>query len=248
MALNETMNETMTDAPAAQPVRQWGAALKALRRLLSDKDDTGQVFEIMRALNGGTSEKNYRRLLETTAGGRIAYEHVELAPMLMDQAWLDSFAPGTVGAAYRDFIRSENFSAEGLAEISRRRQVRIDEPHPYNWFGRRIRDTHDIWHILSGYHRDGLGEACLVAFSFAQTRGLGWATIAFGAGFKALREGHWPAARAIRQGYKRGKAAKWLPGEDAVRLMSEPLDAARRRLNITPATIYDAIPRDRRGA
>jgi ubiquinone biosynthesis protein COQ4 len=240
------MNETMTDAPAAQPQRQWGAALKALRRLLSDKDDTVQVFEIMRALNGGTNAKNYRRLLETTAGGRIAYDHVELAPQLMDQEWLDSFAPGTVGAAYRDFIRSENFSAEGLAEISRQRQARVDEPHPYNWFGRRIRDTHDIWHILSGYHRDGLGEACLVAFSYAQTRGLGWAMIATGAVFKAVTSGHWRAARAIRQGYRRGRAAKWLPGEEAMRLMNEPLDAARRRLNITPATIYDAIPREQR--
>jgi ubiquinone biosynthesis protein COQ4 len=84
-----------------------------LRRLLSDKDDTVQVFEIMRALNGGTSEKNYRRLLETTAGGRIAYEHVELAPMLMDQAWLDSFAAGTVGAAYRDFHPQREFFGGG---------------------------------------------------------------------------------------------------------------------------------------
>jgi ubiquinone biosynthesis protein COQ4 len=246
MALNETMNEKMIDAPIAATGKQWGAALKALRRLLSDKDDTVQVFEIMRALNGGTNAKNYRRLLETTAGGRIAYDQVELAPMLMNNSWLDSFAGGTVGAAYRDFIRSQNFSADGLAEISRQRQARVDEPHPYNWFGRRIRDTHDIWHVISGYHRDGLGEACLVAFSYAQTRGLGWAAIAFGAGFKAVMSGHWVAARAIWQGYRRGKAAKWLPGEDTARLMSEPLDAARRRLNITPATIYDAIPRDHR--
>jgi hypothetical protein len=33
-----------------------------------------------------------------------------------------------------------------------------------------------------------------------------------------------------------------LPGEDYEQLMSEPLEAARRRLNITPATAYDAIP------
>jgi hypothetical protein len=29
--------------------------------------------------------------------------------------------------------------------------------------------------------------------------------------------------------------------------MSEPLDAARRRLNITAATLYEAIPRSERG-
>jgi hypothetical protein len=31
-----------------------------------------------------------------------------------------------------------------------------------------------------------------------------------------------------------------------VGVMSEPLEDARRRLNITPATIYDSIPRDHR--
>jgi ubiquinone biosynthesis protein COQ4 len=105
-----------------------------------------------------------------------------------------------------------------------------------------VRDTHDIWHILYGYHRDGLGEACLVAFSYAQTRGLGWALIAFAAGLRGLGDRSQPYARAILQGYRRGKAAQWLPGEDYVQLMSEPLEAARRRLNITPPTIYDSIP------
>ena len=247
-----TMTQTMTtearpvqgDTPMPRPRRQWLTALRALRRLLTDKEDTGQVFEIMGALNGDSTLKNYRRLLATPNGGRLAYEHVELAPRLMDDAWLDSFEPGTVGAAYRHFIRSENISAEGLADISRERRGPVDQPHPYAWFGRRIRDSHDIWHILSGYHRDGLGEACLVAFSYAQTGSLGWALIAMGAALKTRRGSKQRAA--IWQGYRRGKAAKWLPGEDFVALMSEPLDAARRRLNIAPASIYDSIPLDER--
>jgi ubiquinone biosynthesis protein COQ4 len=252
MAMTDTMPEAMASAAPAQasarpawagrPKRQWGVAFKALRRLLSDKEDTGQVFEIMSALNGDSTARNYEKLLRTAGGGRIAYEHVELAPRLMDDAWLDSFAPGTVGAAYRDFIRSENISAEGLAEISRQRQSKVELEHPYAWFGRRTRDSHDIWHILSGYHRDGLGEACLVAFSYAQTRSLGWAFIALGAALRQRGPGRKQVRRAIWQGYRRGKAAGWLAGEDYVQLMNEPLDAARQRLNLTPATIYDAIP------
>jgi ubiquinone biosynthesis protein COQ4 len=242
MAMTEAFRAPPQDAPIARPRRDWGAALKALGRLLSDKEDTGQVFEIMRALNGDSTVKGYNRMLGTPQGGRLAYERVELAPRLMDNAWLDSFAPGTVGAAYRDFIRSENLSAEGLAQISRERRGQVEDAHPYAWFGRRIRDTHDIWHILSGYHRDGTGEACLVAFSYAQTRALGWALIAAGAGWRALKAGSRPHVRAIWQGYQRGKAAKWLPGEDFTALMGEPLEAARRRLNITPATAYEAIP------
>jgi len=240
----------MTTADAANiapdtietPRRQWGRALKALRKLLSDKEDTGQVFEIMRALNGKTDVENYKRLIGTVSGGRLAYERVELAPKLMDAAWLDSFAPGTVGAAYREFVRSENISAQGLVEISRQRATHVDVPHPYAWFGRLQRDIHDIWHVLSGYHRDGLGEACLVAFSYAQTRRLGWAFITLGALLRARAYPNQPRVAAIWQGYRCGKAAKWLLAEDYVKLMNEPLEAARKRLNIAPPTIYDAIP------
>lgn len=240
MALVDT-----TERPAYRsvtPKLDWAHAFKAMRKLLNDKDDTGQVFEIMRALNGTSTADGYRRLLTTEQGGRIAYERAEFAHFLMDDAWLDSLPAGSVGAAYRDFIRSEQLSAEGLAEISRQNAQGVDEPHPYAWMGRRTRDVHDIWHILSGYHRDALGEACLVGFSYAQTRGLGWALIAVGAAWRSRNDKHYPYAKAIWQGYRRGKAAKWLLGEDYERLMREPLESARRRLNITPATIYNAIP------
>lgn len=251
MAMTDTAAPTpfiRTDAEGRieRPRRHWGAAYTALRRLLSDKEDTGQVFEIMAALNGASTQYGYRRLLTTVQGGRIAYERLELAEKLMDDAWLDGFAPGTVGAAYRDFIRSENLSAEGLAEISRRNRVKTEDRHPHAWFGRRTRDSHDLWHILSGYHRDALGEACLVAFSYAQTRSLGWAFIAIGAALKSRSGPKHPYIQAIWQGYRRGRAAKWLAGEDYPLLMAEPLEAARRRLNITPATIYDAIPAEAR--
>ncbi len=253
MSLTGTLDSPI-DAPAA-PVpaavddrlpparRNWGKALRALNRLLNNKEDTSQVFEIMASLNGDTTVRNYQRLLQTRTGGRMACEQVELAPKLMDDAWLDSFAPGTVGAAYREFVRSENISAEGLAEVSRQSaRGPVEESHPYAWYGRRMRDSHDIWHILSGYHRDGLGEACLTAFSYGQTGSLGWAVIATGAALRPRGKTRQTAIRAIWQGYQRGKAAKWLPGEDYVRLMSEPLESARRRLNITPASVYDAVP------
>ena len=165
----------------------------------------------------------------------------------MDDAWLDSLPAGSVGAAYREFIRSEQLSAEGLAEVSRIKGNEVDIEHPYAWMGRRTRDVHDIWHILSGYHRDGLGESCLVAFSYAQTKGLGWALIALGAVSRS-RGSDYPYVKAIWQGYKRGKDAAWLLGEDYERLLHEPLEAARKRLGITPATIYDSIPAEARDA
>ncbi len=41
--------------PAVPMKREWGTALRALRQLLADGDDTVQVFRIMRALNGDTT-------------------------------------------------------------------------------------------------------------------------------------------------------------------------------------------------
>ena len=140
----------------------------------------------------------------------------------MDDAWLDSLPEGSVGAAYRTFIRTENISAEGLIEVSRAGAGDVDEPHPYAWMGRRTRDVHDIWHILSGYHRDGLGEACLVAFSYAQTKGLGWALIAAGAANRVRGSKEYPYVgyQASRQGYQRrqGRQVDAGPGSRSVRV------------------------------
>jgi ubiquinone biosynthesis protein COQ4 len=238
-----------TRAPAYRPVKpklDWLHAFRSMRRLLADKEDTVAVFEIMRALNGAATARGYHRLLASREGGRIAYERTEFAQRLMDDAWLDSLPEGSVGAAYRNFVRSEQLSAEGLVEVSRTGQTQIDEPHPYAWFGRRTRDVHDLWHTLTGYGRDGLGEACLVAFSYAQTRGLGWAFIATVSALRARKAKTYPYVGAIWEGYQRGKRAAWLLGEDYERLMSEPLEAARRRLNLAAPATYDSIPPEAR--
>jgi ubiquinone biosynthesis protein COQ4 len=220
--------------------KDWGAAFSALRRLLADTDDTAQVFRIMRALNAGTAKAGYERLLRTAEGGRIAYERVELAERLSDPAFVGRFAQGTLGASYRAFLEKTGYSANGLAEVSRTDDRRLDAPHPVAWFGRRTRDVHDIWHILTGYRADDpLGEACLTGFSYAQTGGLGWAMIAAGSAVKALfTPGGRPAVAAIWEGYRNGRRAAWLLGEDYERLLAEPLDKARTRLNIGEATAY----------
>jgi ubiquinone biosynthesis protein COQ4 len=231
-------------APVVRQRRDWPRAAAALRRLLADKDDTVQVFEIMRSLAGPAIPKAYARLISTREGGRIAYERLELAERLMDRAWLASLPAGSVAEAYLAFTASENLSAESLAAESHRGlpDADIDLRHPYAWYGRRNRDIHDIWHVLTGYGRDAVGELCLVAFSYPQMRSLGWAFIALGGYWRAMGRGGRPYRRAVREAWRRGRAAAWLPGEDYERLLAEPLEAARRRLRLTPPTAYDAMP------
>jgi ubiquinone biosynthesis protein COQ4 len=230
-------------APAeTNKTKDWIGAFRAMRKLFANPSDTVQVFKIMTALNSGTSVANYHRLIQTAEGGRIAYRRVELVDKLTDRAWLAQFAPGTVGAAYRAFLERTGFSADGLADVSMEVERDRNEEHPYAWFGRRERDLHDIWHTLTGYRADDpLGELCLVAFSYAQSKGLGWGFIALSGALKSLTESHGrDVIRAVWEGYRNGRGAKWLHAEDIEVLFAEPLDAARARLNIPRPAAYEA--------
>lgn len=229
---------------AIDPVR----AMRGFRRLVADKEDTGQVFEIMSALSGRSIPNGYLRMLRTDEGGRQAYLGMELADRLDDEAWLAACPEGSVGAAYRDFRAARGFTAQGLAEESRKvADVEIDAAHPNGWYARRLRDVHDVWHVLTGYGTDALGEACVVAFSYPQTRSAGFAFIAAGAAleFEKLRKGH-PYGRAILQAWRHGRRASWLPALDYEALLSEPLETARARLRIARPSFYEAVPQEAR--
>lgn len=250
MSLSETyLPEAEAGAPAKlaeKPFRvQPLKALRALSRLLKDKEDTAQVFEIMRALSGRSVPNGYARLLDTPHGGTIAFRRQEIADVLSDREFLQRLPEGSVGRAYLQFTTNENISAQGLIEESRKgiNQDEIDSEHPYAWYGRRLRDIHDLWHVLTGYGRDALGETCLVAFSYAQTKSHGFGLIAIAGALKLHKEiGGQPFIKAVWEGYRNGRRAAWLPGEDYVRLLAEPLSTARARLKIEQPVTYDAVP------
>jgi ubiquinone biosynthesis protein COQ4 len=223
--------------------KDWRGAFAAMRKLLADPKDTVQVFRVMQALNRGTAARNYVKLLATTEGGRIAYRRVELVEKLTDRTWLSQFEAGTVGAAYRAFLDRTGFSADGLADVSKQVARARDEEHPFSWFGRRERDIHDVSHVLTGYRADEpLGELCLVAYTYAQNRGLGWGFIALMGTLKSLTQPFGrDVRRAVREGYRHGKQASWLHGEDIEKLFAEPIDAARARMNIARPVAYEAV-------
>src|SRR3546814_14495748 len=94
-------------------------------------------------------------------------ERVELAQRFTDKAWIAQFALGTVGAAYREFLETTGYSADGLAEVSK--IIREDElAHHYAWLGRRTRDVNELSHVMTGYKaEESLGEACTLESTYA---------------------------------------------------------------------------------
>ena len=238
---------TVTPSPAStqprRPHSDWPRAVRALQRLFKNKEDTAEVFEIMFALNGRAYAADFARLLETADGGRIAYERVEFAERLMDPAWVESFPPGSVGAAYREFQTTQHLSVQGLIDESHKGvpATELDQRHPYAWWFRRVRDLHDIWHVLTGYGRDALGEMCLAAFAHREVQGAGWALIVMGGFLRCHGPAAGQARRAMLEARARATRAAWLPGEDYERLMFEPLESARSRLRLSTPHAYEAV-------
>ncbi len=209
-----------------QPLR----ALRAVRELIANPDDTAKVFDIIDALSGNTGERLFRRFRATETGSRILAEKRNLLATLEDRAYLESLPPGSLGRAYAEFMSQERLSGQGLVEASKEYR-REDIGFERRLFADRLRDMHDLWHVVTGYGRDLVGEAALLAFSFAQTRNPGVGFIVAVAWLKAKGEASF-ARPVIVEGYRRGRRARWLPAADWEALLPQPLERVREELNV----------------
>ncbi len=218
------------------------AALRAMRCLLKDKEDTSQVFVITSSLRGKSALRGAERMRRSEAGRTVLAERRSLLPVLCDREALSALPAGSFGRAYCDFVTRENISAEGLVEAS---LVQAKFPAPSaeeQLFRERVRDMHDLWHILTGYGRDPVGETCLVAFSYAQTKSPGLAVIALlGLSMISRALPGAPVRAALFEAFRHGRAAAWLPGEDFEAALHEPLETLRARLGIAPPRRYREI-------
>jgi ubiquinone biosynthesis protein COQ4 len=241
-AVIQTATTTTTDAPLAiapPPPRrrvQWRRARTALGRLIEDPERTEQVFELIEALAGNSGERLFQRFLRDPEGPRLLRERPALLAVLGDLAALESLPEGSFGRTYAAFMREGELRAEGLQEASEQAE-RYEREQPLDpdreWFYARLRDMHDLWHVLTGYGRDVAGEAANLAFTWAQTRNRGVAVIVMASvvvGPKTL-DLAWP--RYLRRAWQRGRRARLLCAARYEELLPLPLDEARRRLAVS---------------
>ena len=216
-------------------------ALRAVRNLLRDREDTHQVFLLIDALRGKTTLRQFARFRQTETGRAVLGEHRRLLDRLSDRASLAALPAGSLGRAYYDFMAGENLSAEGLVEASRITMQALPRDD-VTLFRERSREMHDLLHVVTGYGRDPLGEACLVAFSYAQTGLKGFALIAaFAARRIAGSSPGQPVRRAVFEGYRHGRSAGWLPGADWEALLAQPVEAIRAQFAVKSPTYYRTI-------
>ena len=222
-----------------RPIRPI-VALRQLRQLIADPEDTSKVFEVIRAASGPSLRRGIKRFAARETGRRVLEKEIDLLDTTRDQDRLKALPAGTLGHSYYHFIYAEALSADGLVDASMPQGNSVyDEMSPDMWrYAKRLRDQHDIWHTLTQYGRNELGEACLLGFTYAQTRNRGIGMIVLTGGWKLYKALGSRALRAIWQGFRSGLHASWLPGEDWEALLELPIDEVRRQLAIRPPTAY----------
>jgi ubiquinone biosynthesis protein COQ4 len=217
----------------ASPRRvEWRRAWQALRRLVADPERTEAVFELIHALSGRSGERLYRRFRSTPQGRSLLAERPSLLGALSDPVRLAALPAGSLGRAYAAFMSEERLDAGGLADAA----AAVRDPDEtldaeQRWFFDRLRDMHDLWHVVTGYGRDVAGEAANLAFTYAQTRNRGVGAIVVAAAFVGPKAGlRWQ--RYLLQAWRRGRRAAALPMASWEELLPLPLEEVRARLRI----------------
>ena len=103
-----------------------------------------------------------------------------------------------------------------------------------------MRDQHDLWHVVTGYGRDLVGEAAVLAFTYAQTRNRGIGLIVAMAYWKGGKSVSW-FRPFLREAYRRGRRAAWLPATDWEALLARPLHEVRAELGVGEPRGYEAL-------
>ncbi len=230
------------DVRGVKPVQ----ALRSVRALIANPDNTAEVFRIIEALKGGSITRAVARLESLPGGRELLRQKPDILSLLGDRDALRAMPEGSVGRAYLKFVETQSLSADGLVaaseEVPRGRGSGLNPEE--RWLGNRLRDIHDLQHVVCGYGRDPLGELCLLSFMVTQTPNRGIAFIIFMARRKARQAAvSFSVDDCIEEGRRIGEAATWFATVNWEERLAEPLDQIRGELGVLKPTLYRAALR-----
>lgn len=215
-------------------------AIRNFRLLMKDKEDTSLVFKIYESLPSKNFMPRVKELTLSEHGEYLRRTEPNLPEILDDHAALRKTPKGSLAHAYCDFMEAEGLTAAGLvAESDRLGRPKYDDL--VQWFGDRSRDTHDLFHVLTGYGRDALGEQCVLLFTHGQSPTQGHLLIGY-AGAANIKKMVWgskaPVMGAVREAKATGRGAPPMIAQPIRELLKQPVDEVRKALNIPEPTQY----------
>jgi len=213
----------MNPVPLARLV--WSMA-----RLTGNLDRLAQVFEINEHMMKLRTAADEAATLADFAAAPAGADAVRSRRRLPREALLatDALPPDTLGGAYAAAMRARGLSPDAIPHIEPKSDIEYVVAHYY--------ETHDLWHVLTGFDTDPAGEAGLQAFYLAQGRAyLPFFVISSVLLNTALFAYEDRVARldAIARGWTLGKRAQRLVGIDWHPHLARPLADVRRELGLS---------------
>jgi ubiquinone biosynthesis protein COQ4 len=221
---------------------RWREGLRTIAYLYRHPYDTTQIARVIEALSGSSTPRLLRRMAKRPLGRALLAKRPSLRAALADRAWLSSLPAGSLGREYLAYIERERL-AGGMTTVvdagttpERTAGLTDDEAFIQDF----LFHSHDIYHLVAGYHTDLVGEVCLLAFTAAQTRNTGVIAMAM-LGVYSLRLPRLAGQRMWAMAGVRGLTCAWLPEQDWVALLPLPLDDVRKRLGLHPPPVYTPL-------
>jgi ubiquinone biosynthesis protein Coq4 len=203
----------------------------SLAAFLKNPTELDSVFGVARSLQGSPlANQMQRHLLEIPAMAALVAEGWRPAPI--DLARLAVLPDGSLGHSYAEQLQRLNLTPESLIDPSP-----ITTPAEY--ITHRLRETHDIIHVLTGFGIDGPGELGLQAFNLAQVRSPLAVLLIFGGLLSTLQDDEplEPLLRALARGFEMGLAARCLISVKLEEGWERPVADWRRELGLPEAPL-----------
>lgn len=212
--------------------------IRAFVMLIRDPKRLDQVFKLSDATDSDQILNTLAREFSRDTRGKEAFQSKHRVGSI-DLIKLGRLPEGTLGRVFSDHMLTLKLMPEALPTLPSITDEQFIRAHLY--------ETHDFWHVVTGFGTDTAGELGLQAFYLAQFRGP-FAPVVIAAGilntvFFAVDESE-TRARLMVAGWLMGKRAQRLFGLNWNELLEVPLTHVRAELGIDIAAIETALPSD----
>lgn len=211
--------------------------LRSFWRLSQDPNRLGEVFAI--ADRGSKPEilaETARFVSRDPQGARAIREGVRLGTV--DLLELKKLPERTLGRVFADHMIENGLDPRAIP-------VPTYPPGDFRYVKTHLRETHDIWHVVTGFDTDVAGEIGLQAFYLAQLPSrLSAVLVAMSFVHVATKniEARDPIMNAVLRGWAIGKQARPFFGFEWAKHWSTPLDEVRELLGVDVALHEAKIP------
>jgi ubiquinone biosynthesis protein COQ4 len=200
VAAGPTRGAAIEDQPSYLRIAR---GLRALIRLGKNPGDTQHALSAAILLNAGRLPRLVAALALEPKGRELLAIRPSIDRAHVDLAMLAALPVGSFGRTYHSFMSERGLSPDVFEPPSDMRDPRT------RYVAQRIRQTHDLWHVLTGYNTDTLGETELQAFTYGQLR-LPFSLIVAVLGLFRARPLAFDSPARVWAAYRRGRRAPLL--------------------------------------